>query len=72
MTRRAFALTIPAIIVSADLTGTRKQQAADRRCRMLGRMFDRRGITESEQRALTRRRCVKVAGEWVSSEYFQA
>lgn len=72
MTRRGFLAALLAV-VAADLTGARRQERADRRCRVVGRAFQRNhGISASEQRVLDRLHCREVDGEWVSADSYQA
>lgn len=76
MTRRALILAAIAALIpahaSADLAGTRRQRHADRRCQLMGRAYERRGLTAKERARLEWEECHQVGGEWVSAKVFAA
>lgn len=77
MTRRALLAVALSLILrpadaSADLAGTRRQRHADRRCQLMGRSYERRGLTAKERARLDREQCHQVEGEWVSAKVFTA
>lgn len=77
MTRRAlFAIALSLILrpadASADLDGTRRKRAADRRCAGNARIAGRGGMTPRERARLKAAGCVEIDGEWVSGKVFQA
>jgi len=77
MTRRALLAVALSLILwpadaSADERGTRRQQHADRRCALIGRSYERRGLTAKERARLDRYGCICVDGQWVSGKVYQA
>lgn len=76
MTRRALFIALLAILwpqgASADLAGSRRQRAANRRCAAMGRAYERRGLTERERAKLEQAECHQVEGKWLSRRVFQA
>lgn len=76
MTRRALLITLIVAVLpqgaSADLDGSRRQRNANRRCALMGRAFERRGLTERERARLADANCHQVDGEWLSNRVFTA
>ena len=69
---RAIAVLLLLLVVTADLSGTRRQLRDDRRCASIGRQVERHGITDREYARLARHHCKRSGDTWVSDRFYTA
>lgn len=72
MTRFAVAAAVLALVVSADLDGTARQERDNARCARWGVVFARNGWTHAETKRMAHRHCKRSGDTWVSDRYYTA